>query len=169
MSYYNNNDVPPPPHAGWDEEKWRQLIEKERREDEKAHHRILNKILHKEDSYWCICGGRFNAECFGDAFLCLYDHKKDMFKIEEKIYTSGVADPTWSNLSEENRDEWKLKNLTQSAWDEIIEVDSVLSSPTVWNSMSSRERYDWKNKYIKQRDDWISRSLKRLTGDSYEP
>ena len=92
-----------------------------------------------------------------------------MFKIEEKIYTSGVADPTWSNLSEENRDEWKLKNLTQSAWDEIEKVDSVLSSPTVWNSMSSRERYDWKNKCIKQSDDWISRSLKRLTGDSYEP
>ena len=110
MSYYNNNDVPPPPHAGWDEEKWRRLIEEERRQDEKDHDRILNKILHLEGSYWCICGGRFNAECFGDAFLCLYDHEKDMFKIEEKIYTSD-DDFTWSNLSEENRDEWKLKTL----------------------------------------------------------
>ena len=63
MSDNNNNDVPPPPHDGWDEEKWRRLIEKERREDEKAHDRILNKILHLESSYWCICGGRFNAEC----------------------------------------------------------------------------------------------------------
>ena len=157
MSDNNNSDS--------EEECWRRL-----REEGNA--RILNRILHEEGSYWCICGGRFNAECLGDAFLCLYDYEKDMFNFKEMIDSDDDftwSSFTWSTLSEENRDEWKIKNLTQSAWDEIIKVDSVLSSPTVWNSMSSRERYDWKNKYIKQRDDWISRSLKRLNGDSYEP
>ena len=153
MSDDNNSDS--------EEECWRRL--KEEGDDI-----VVNKILHQEDSYWCICGGRFNVECIGDAFWCLFSCENDMFG---DVVCAPVCndDFKWSNLSEEIRDEWKIKNLTQSAWDEIEEVDSVLSSPTVWNSMSSRERYDWKNKCIKQRDDWISRSLKRLTGDSYEP
>ena len=138
-----------------------------RRQKERGNARVLNRILHEEGSYWCICGGRFNAECLGDAFLCLYDYDNDMFK--EKMIDTSDDDFTWSTLSEENRNEWKLKNLTQSAWDEIKEVDSVLSSPTVWNGMSSRERYDWKNKYIKQRDDWVSRTLKKWAADENEP
>ena len=112
-----------------------------------------------------ISGGQENMSKAPHAIY--YRENKKLSK--EKMIDTSDDDFTWSTLSEENRDEWKLKNLTQSAWDEIEKVDSVLSSPTVWNSMSSRERYDWKNKYIKQRDDWISRSLKRLTGDSYEP
>ena len=119
--------------------------------DEAANTKILNKILHEEDSFWCMCGGRFNAECIGDVVLWCGSNK------------------SWSIMSEKERCEWKLKNFTQSAWTEISKVESVLSSSTAWNSMSSRERYDWKNKYIKETDDWISKTLKKWAASEVEP
>ena len=83
-------------------------------EEDLGNARVLNRILQEEGSYWCICGGRFTAECLGDAFLCLYDYDNDMFKA--KMIDTSDYDFTWSSLSEKDRDEWKLKNLNECAW-----------------------------------------------------